>query len=78
MDKQTCAVESAMTLHFVMVFESRNEPGKFLIEPHTLAGDDLSLRMSSIIETTCRSWYNEWDLKALSHTIFPITVGGHP
>ncbi len=63
-----------MTLHFIMVFESKKEQGVFNVSPHTLTGGDLVGRMGSIIKGTCESWYNSWKLISVSHSFISETV----
>lgn len=63
-----------MTLHFIMVFESKKEPGIFNISPHTLIGDDLVSTMGSTIKCMCEDGYDSWKLITVSHSFLSETV----
>ena len=65
-----------MTLHFIIVFENKQTPGTFHIDPHTITGDELVKRMESIIKSMCESWYDHWKVVAISHTFLSETVYG--
>ena len=63
------------TVHCVVVYRNKRDPSKYMMTTHTLAGDDISKRMETVVTVEASSWAEEWELVNFSHAFLPFEVG---
>ena len=66
---------SEFTVHCVVVYRNKKDPGKYMMSQHTLSGDRISARMETVVTVEAESWSNEWELVNFSHAFLPFKVG---
>jgi len=63
------------TVHCVIVYRRKKAPNDYMMTTCTLAGDDLSARMKTIVTVDANCWVEKLELVNFSHAFLPFEVG---
>ena len=63
------------TVHCITIFRNKKDPTKYITSNATMAGEDISARIDTMLTVEARSWGDEWELVSFSHAFLPFEVG---